>query len=94
MLHNFLLKKERTKLRELGLTRARTSVIIKAEQLALRKETIRGLGTGEGILFSFAAGCVSSLTVKHGAKALNLRHFPLSQVLTMVSLFAQLKGAQ
>lgn len=93
MLHNFLLKKERAKLRELELTRARTSVIIKAEQLALQKETIRGLGTGEGILFSFVAGCVTSLTVRHGTKALNLRHFPLSKVLTVVSLVAQLKGA-
>lgn len=94
MLHKYLLKKERSNLRELENKRARTSSIIKAEQAALKQETLRGLGTGEGLLLSFVAGCAASLTVKHGGKAASLSHFPLSKVLGLVSLFAQLKGRE
>lgn len=93
MLHNYLLKNERARLKELENKRMRTTSIIKAEQVALKQEAIRGLGTSEGLLFSFAAGCAASLTVKHGSRAISLRHFPLSQVLGLVSLFAQLKGS-
>lgn len=92
MLHKYLLKKERANLVELENKRARTWCIIKAEQAALKQETMRGLGTGEGLLISFVAGCAASLTVKHGGKALSLGRIPLSQVLGLVSLFAQLKG--
>lgn len=92
MLHKYLLKKERANLSALESKRARTWTIIKAEQTALKQETMRGLGTGEGLLFSFVAGCAASLTVKHGGKALSLRRFPLSQVLGLVSLFAKLRG--
>tara|TARA_R110001592_G_scaffold9323_3_gene49653 strand:- start:2079 stop:2363 length:285 start_codon:yes stop_codon:yes gene_type:complete len=92
MLHKYLLKKERANLSALESKRARTWTIIKAEQTALKQETMRGLGTGEGLLFSFVAGCAASLTVKHGGKALSLRRFPLSQVLGLASLFAQLRG--
>ena len=93
MLYQYLLKEELTKLQDLELKRARTSCIIKAEQKALKQEAIRGLGTGEGLLVSFTAGCAASLTVKHGANAVKLRHFPLSQVLALASLYSQLKGA-
>ena len=93
MLYKYLLREEHAKLQALELQRARTSCIIKAEQLALKQEALRGLGTGEGLLLSFTAGCAAGLTVKHGAKAAKLRHFPLSQVLALVSLFGQLKGA-
>lgn len=93
MLHKLLLRSEHAKLRELQRRRAHTACIIEAEQMALKQEAIRGLGTGEGLLFSFAAGCAASLTIKHGAKAANLRHFPLSKVLGLASLFAQLRGA-
>ena len=94
MLYKYLLKKELVKLQELEIERARSSTIIKAEQVALKQEALRSLGTAEGLLLSFAAGCAASLTVKHGAKAANLRHLPVSQVLALVSLFAQLKGAK
>tara|TARA_R100001377_G_scaffold35689_1_gene19723 strand:+ start:682 stop:966 length:285 start_codon:yes stop_codon:yes gene_type:complete len=94
MLHNYLLRKEKIRLRGLVDKRARTSCIIAAEQAALKQEALRGLGTGEGLLLSFAAGCVASITVKHGGKALSLRHFPLSQVLALLSLFGQLKGSK
>lgn len=93
MLHKYLLKKERANLIELGNKRARTWSIIKAEQVALKQETMRSLGTGEGLLLSFVAGCAASLTVKHGGKAFSLRRFPLSQVLGLVSLFAQFEGS-
>ena len=94
MLYQYLLKDERAKLYELERKRARTSCIIKAEQQAFKQEAIRGLGTGEGLLLSFTAGCAASLTVKHGAKVTKLRHFPLSQVLALASLFGQLKGVE
>lgn len=91
MLYKFLLRREHAKLRALEKRRERTSCIIKAEQVALQQEVLRGMGTGEGLLLSFAAGCAVGLTMKHGAKAAKLRHFPLSQVLALVSLFVQLK---
>ena len=94
MLHRYLLKKEHANLAQLEDKRARTWCIIKAEQAALKQETRRGLGTGEGLLISFVAGCAVSLTVKHSGKVLSLRRFPLSQVLSLVSLLAQLKGSE
>jgi hypothetical protein len=92
MLYKYLLKKELVKLQELEIERARSSTIIKAEQVALKQEALRSLGTGEGLLLSFVAGCAASFTVKHGAKAAKLRNLPVSQVLALVSLFTQLKG--
>jgi hypothetical protein len=93
MLYKYLLKKEHARLRELEIERARSSTIIKAEQMALKQEALRSLGTGEGLLLSFVAGCAASLSVKHGAKAANLRHLPLSQALALVSLISQLRSA-
>lgn len=93
MLHKFLLRRELAKLRELEQRREYTTCIIKAEQVALEQEAIRGMASKEGLLLSFAAGCAASLAIRYGPSAANLRHFPLSQVLALVSLVAQLKRA-
>lgn len=94
MLYKYLLKEEHAKLQELERKRARTSCIIKAEQMALKQETIRSLGTGEGLLISFTAGCAARLIVKHGAAVPSLKHLPLSQILALASLFGRFKRAE
>lgn len=94
MLHKYLLRNERAKLLELERQRARTSEIINAEQVALKQEVFRSLGTGKGLLLIFAAGCATGLTVRHGAKVGKLRHFPLSQALALISLFGQFRGVE
>lgn len=94
MLAKFLLKRQLATLRILEDKRTQTSCIIAAEQVALKQEAIRGLGTGEGLLLSFAAGCAASIAVRHGAKMSGLRHFPISQLVALLSVIAQLKAAK
>lgn len=94
MLYKLLLNEQFSKLKALEEKRDNTACIIEAEQAALKQEAKRAIGTAEGLLFVLAAGFAASLTMRQGAKAFRLRHLPLSQVLALVSLVAQLKNVE
>jgi len=86
MLFNYLLKKEYSRLETLEQAREWNRLLIIKEQADLKKDVLKELGTGKGMLVSFGAGCATGVTLGQGDRLSFLKRVSISQIAALVSL--------
>ena len=86
MLFNYLLKKEYSRLALLEQAREWNRLLIIKEQAELKRDVLKELGTGKGMLVSFGAGCATGLTLGQRDRLSFLKRVSISQIVALVSL--------
>lgn len=86
MLFNYLLKDEYSRLRALEQARECNRLLIHKEQAEFKKDVLRELGTGKGMMVSFGAGCATGLTLGQRDRLSFLKRVSISQIAALVSL--------
>lgn len=86
MLFDLLLKDEYARLETLEQTRQWNRLLIIKEQADLKRDVLRELGTGKGMLVSFTAGCAASLTFEQRDRLSLLKRISISQIAAIISL--------
>ncbi len=82
MLVDYLLRKHYTRLETLEQTRRWNHLLIIKEQADLKRDVLKELGTGKGMLVSFTAGCATGLAAGQRERLLLIK----SQVAAIASL--------
>ncbi len=86
MLFDYLLKKDYARLESLQQTRRWNRLLITKEQADLKREVLRELGTGKGMLLSFTAGCATGVTASQRDRLSILKRLSISQIAAFASL--------
>ena len=86
MLFDYLLKKHYARIEKLEQTRRWNHLLIIKEQADLKREVLKELGTGKGMLVSFSAGCATGLAAGQRGRLSMFKRISMSQIAALVSL--------